>query len=176
MVKALDCGILESEFELQSRYYVHFRTNTLGKGMKALILRAMKLNSDQTRLSKCDWPSTTTFKSSFKGKKRLFVRSIRRIRLRLDVRAWQAVWSDWVSQTVLAKWVVAAHMTTWVKVHWTTNIPYSGISNHIQQVDPFGVFCTLTIVFILHTCMHLSLSLSLSIYIYIYIYVCVTPH
>ena len=24
MVKALDCGIAVSEFELQSRYYVHF--------------------------------------------------------------------------------------------------------------------------------------------------------
>ena len=26
-----------NKFELQSRYYVHFRTNTLGKGMKSLI-------------------------------------------------------------------------------------------------------------------------------------------
>ena len=33
MVKAMDCGIVLSEFELQSRYYVHFRANTLGKGM-----------------------------------------------------------------------------------------------------------------------------------------------
>ena len=32
MVKTLDCGIIVSEFELQSRNYVHFRTNTLGKG------------------------------------------------------------------------------------------------------------------------------------------------
>ena len=33
MVKALAGGIIVSEFELQSCYYIHFRTNTLGKGM-----------------------------------------------------------------------------------------------------------------------------------------------
>ena len=36
MVKAMDGGIVVSEFELQSRYYVHF-----GKGMNPLILPAM---------------------------------------------------------------------------------------------------------------------------------------
>ena len=41
MVKALDCGIVVSEFELQSQYGMHFRTNTLGKGMNPLILLAM---------------------------------------------------------------------------------------------------------------------------------------
>ena len=41
MVKAMDCGILESKFVLQSCYYVHFRANTLGKGMNPLILPAM---------------------------------------------------------------------------------------------------------------------------------------
>ena len=41
MVKAMDCGIVVSEFELQSRYYVHFRANTPGKGMSPLILPAM---------------------------------------------------------------------------------------------------------------------------------------
>ena len=41
MVKAMDCEIVVSEFVLQSRYYVHFRTNTLGKGMNPLILPAM---------------------------------------------------------------------------------------------------------------------------------------
>ena len=41
MVKAIDCRIVVSEFELQSRYCVHFRTNTLGKGMKSLILPTM---------------------------------------------------------------------------------------------------------------------------------------
>ena len=41
MVKAMDCGIVVSEFGLQLRYFVHFRTNTPGKGMKPLILSAM---------------------------------------------------------------------------------------------------------------------------------------
>ena len=41
MVKAMDCGIVGREFVLQSRYYVHFRANTLGKGMTPLILPAM---------------------------------------------------------------------------------------------------------------------------------------
>ena len=41
MVKAMDCGIVVSEFVLQSRYYIHFRINTLGKGMNPLILPAM---------------------------------------------------------------------------------------------------------------------------------------
>ena len=41
MVKASDCGIIMSEFELHSRYYVHFRANTLGKDMNTLILPAM---------------------------------------------------------------------------------------------------------------------------------------
>ena len=34
MVKAVDCEIVVSEFVLQSRYYVHFRANTLGKGIE----------------------------------------------------------------------------------------------------------------------------------------------
>ncbi len=41
MVKAMDCGIVVSEFILQSRYYVYFQANTLGKGMNPLILPAM---------------------------------------------------------------------------------------------------------------------------------------
>ena len=41
MVKAIDCGIVVREFVLQSRYYVHFRANTLGRGMNPLILPAM---------------------------------------------------------------------------------------------------------------------------------------
>ena len=40
MVKAMDCRILISKLVLQSRYYVHFRANTLGKGMNPLILPA----------------------------------------------------------------------------------------------------------------------------------------
>ena len=41
MVKAIDYGIVISEFVLQLRYYVHFRANTLGKCMNLLILPAM---------------------------------------------------------------------------------------------------------------------------------------
>ena len=41
MVKAMDCGIVVSEFVLQLRYYVHFRANTLVKGINHLILLAM---------------------------------------------------------------------------------------------------------------------------------------
>ena len=41
MVKAMDCGIVVREFVLQSRCYVHFRANTLGKGMNPLILPAI---------------------------------------------------------------------------------------------------------------------------------------
>ena len=37
----MDYGIVVSEFKLQLRYYVHFWTNTLGKGMNPLILPAM---------------------------------------------------------------------------------------------------------------------------------------
>ena len=41
MVKAIDCRIVISEYELQSRYSIHFWTNTLGKGMNPRILLAM---------------------------------------------------------------------------------------------------------------------------------------
>ena len=41
MVKVMDCGTVVREFVLQSRYYVHFRANTLGKDMNPLILPAM---------------------------------------------------------------------------------------------------------------------------------------
>ena len=43
MVKAMDCGIVVREFVLQSRYYVHFRANTLGKGMNPFILPARRM-------------------------------------------------------------------------------------------------------------------------------------
>ena len=36
---AMDCGIVVSEFEFPSRYYVNFRTNTLKKGLNPLILQ-----------------------------------------------------------------------------------------------------------------------------------------
>ncbi len=37
IVKAMDGEIVAREFELKSRYYVHFRINTLGKGMNPFI-------------------------------------------------------------------------------------------------------------------------------------------
>ena len=50
-VKAMGCGIVVSEFVLQSRYYVHFRANTLGKDMNTLILPAIGQRlSDLARL------------------------------------------------------------------------------------------------------------------------------
>ena len=44
----LDCDIVMSEFELQSRYFVHFWTNTLGKRMNLLISSSYELNSTTT--------------------------------------------------------------------------------------------------------------------------------
>ena len=41
MVKAMDSGIVVSEFRLQLHYYIHFRANTLEKSMNPLILPAM---------------------------------------------------------------------------------------------------------------------------------------
>ena len=41
MFKAMDCGIVVRKLVLQSRYYVHFQANTLGKGMNPLIIPAM---------------------------------------------------------------------------------------------------------------------------------------
>ena len=41
MANVLDCGITVSEFKFQPYYHVHFRTNTLGKGMNPFILPAM---------------------------------------------------------------------------------------------------------------------------------------
>ena len=41
MVKAMDCVIVVNEFGCQSRYYVHFQTNTLGKSMNTLIFPAV---------------------------------------------------------------------------------------------------------------------------------------
>ena len=36
VAKVLDCDVAVNKFELQSFYYVHFRTNILGKYMKPL--------------------------------------------------------------------------------------------------------------------------------------------
>ena len=37
MVKAMDCRIVVNKFKHQSCYYVHFWTNTLGKGINPLL-------------------------------------------------------------------------------------------------------------------------------------------
>ena len=50
MVKAMDSGIVVCEFELQSRYYVHFQTNTLGKGIEPPYPPSYGLNSTTTVL------------------------------------------------------------------------------------------------------------------------------
>ena len=41
MVKAMDSEIVINEFELKSRYLVHFQTKNLGKVMNPLILPDM---------------------------------------------------------------------------------------------------------------------------------------
>ena len=50
MVKAMDCGIVVSEFVLQSLYYVHFRANTLGKAINPPYTPSYGLNSTTTVL------------------------------------------------------------------------------------------------------------------------------
>ena len=61
MVKALDCGIVVREFVFQSRYYVHFRANTLGKSMNPLILpQSLKIFLGNSKLfsSTSSWYKT----------------------------------------------------------------------------------------------------------------------
>ena len=41
IVKAINCGVVVTEFELQSHYHLYFRVNTLGKSMNTFILLAM---------------------------------------------------------------------------------------------------------------------------------------
>ena len=41
MAKVMDCGLVVSDFEPQSFYYVSFQTNTIGKGMNSLKLTVM---------------------------------------------------------------------------------------------------------------------------------------
>ena len=50
MVKVMECEIVVSEFELQSRYYVHFQANTLGKCMNPPYPPSYGLNSTPTVL------------------------------------------------------------------------------------------------------------------------------
>ena len=37
MANMLDCGIIVTEFEFQLCYYIHFQTNTFGKGWNPFI-------------------------------------------------------------------------------------------------------------------------------------------
>ena len=50
MVNVLNSTIVVSEFDLQSLYYVHFRTNTLEKGMNPTYASTDGLNSATTVL------------------------------------------------------------------------------------------------------------------------------
>ena len=52
MVKAMDCGVVVLEFELKSRYDVHFSTKTFGKGMNPTFPPCYGLNSTTTVLIK----------------------------------------------------------------------------------------------------------------------------
>ena len=48
MVKAMDCGIVVSEFVLQLRYYLHFQANTLGEKYEHPYPPSYGLNSTTT--------------------------------------------------------------------------------------------------------------------------------
>ena len=50
MANVLDCDIVVSESELQLRYYVHFRTKTLRKGMNTPYPYSYNLDSTTTVL------------------------------------------------------------------------------------------------------------------------------
>ena len=41
MVKLMDCGIVVSEFEIQSNSYVHFQANTIEKSINNIIPPSM---------------------------------------------------------------------------------------------------------------------------------------
>ena len=45
LVNMVMVKVLDFQFELQSRYYVHFRINTLGEGMNSFILLEEGMNS-----------------------------------------------------------------------------------------------------------------------------------
>ena len=56
MVKAIDSGIVVSEFVLQLRCYIHFRANTPGKGSESPYPPSYGLNSTTTVLiGECIW-------------------------------------------------------------------------------------------------------------------------
>ena len=51
----VDCHTVESEFELQVRYYVHFRTNTLRKNMNSLIPTSSYVLNSTTTVNNIDF-------------------------------------------------------------------------------------------------------------------------
>ena len=48
MIDVLDCDIIESEFEFQSSYYVHFQIDALEKGIKPPYPQSYWINSTTT--------------------------------------------------------------------------------------------------------------------------------
>ena len=48
MAKVLDSDIIVGELKLQSCYYVHFRTNILGKGIELPFPTSFELKSNNT--------------------------------------------------------------------------------------------------------------------------------
>ena len=55
VANVLDCNIIITEFELRSLYYVHFRTNTLAKGMDPFTLPTYGLNITTKVISLQGW-------------------------------------------------------------------------------------------------------------------------
>ena len=53
VANVLDCDIVVSEFKLELRYYVHFRTNIPGKGMNPFISTSYKLTVSQLFYKDC---------------------------------------------------------------------------------------------------------------------------
>ena len=49
IIRVVDCEIVVNKFELQLRYYVHFRTNTTEKGKKLPYPFTYGLNCTNTR-------------------------------------------------------------------------------------------------------------------------------
>ena len=53
LIPLLDCNLKVSEFKLQLCYYIHFWTNTLGKGMNPLILLDCNFKVSELKLQLC---------------------------------------------------------------------------------------------------------------------------
>ncbi len=68
MANALDCGIVVSEFELQSCFYIQFRTDTLGKKYDHPYPSSYELNSTTIVLLQGGIKYPTKVEMSFKEK------------------------------------------------------------------------------------------------------------